>query len=97
MDNPNYDNLKPDMLLYLNDSTEYFKFTGESYYADYLYNLKGGGTRKDYELSFDVNTAINNFNIKNETMLLILALHMVTSGCGVALLMMGYLKIIQKA
>ena len=69
MDNPNYDNLKPDMLLYLNDSTEYFKFTGESYYADYLYNLKGGGTRKDYELSFDVNTAINNFNIKNETML----------------------------
>ena len=69
IDNPNYDNLKPDMLLYLNDSTEYFKFTGESYYADYLYNLKGGGTRKDYELSFDVNTAINNFNIKNETML----------------------------
>ena len=69
MDNPNYDNLKPDMLLYLNDSTEYFKFTGESYYADYLYNLKGGGKPTKYSLSFDVNTAINNFSIKDETML----------------------------
>lgn len=69
MDNPNYDNLKPDMLLYLNDETEYFKFTGERYLSDSMYLLKGGGTRKDYELSFDVNTAISNFRIKNETML----------------------------
>lgn len=69
MDNPNYDNLKPDMLLYLNDSTEYFKFTGESCYSGNLYDFKGAGTRKEYDLSFDVNTAISNFSIKNETML----------------------------
>lgn len=69
IDNPNYDNLKPDMLLYLNDSTEYFKFTGESCYSDNLYDFKGAGTRKEYDLSFDVNTAISNFSIKNETML----------------------------
>ncbi len=69
IDNPNYDNLKPDMLLYLNDSTEYFKFTGERCYSDHLYDFKGAGTRKEYDLSFDVNTAISNFSIKNETML----------------------------
>lgn len=69
IDNPNYDNLKPDMLLYLNDSAEYFKFTGESCYSDNLYDFKGAGTRKEYDLSFDVNTAISNFSIKNETML----------------------------
>lgn len=69
MDNPNYDNLKPDMLLYLNDLTEYFKFTGESCYSDHLYDFKGAGKPTKYSLSFDVNTAINNFSIKDETML----------------------------
>lgn len=70
IDNPNYDNLKPDMLLYLNDETEYFKFTGESCLSDAMYSIKStGDERKNYELSFDANTAISNFRIQSEAML----------------------------
>lgn len=70
IDNPNYDNLKPDMLLYLNDSTEYYKFSGGLVKADSYYDVVTSGSRTgEGTLSFDVNTAIRGFKMQNETML----------------------------
>lgn len=65
MDNPNYDNLKPDMLLYLNDSTEYFKFTGSYVKDDSEYNIKSGKIKPIDSLTY--TPSASNFEIQDET------------------------------
>ena len=70
IDNPNYDNLKPDMLLYLTDSTEYYKFLGDCKKPNEEYSVNGyDSSGRGDVLSYNINNSLRNFDVKNETML----------------------------
>lgn len=68
INNPNYDNLKPDMLLYLNDPTEYYKFTGGCLKPDEEYSVSSyDNNRRGDTLNYNINGSVRNFTVKSET------------------------------
>ena len=72
IDNPRYDDIKPDMLLYLADPTEQYKFNGSPVLSDSQYSLKSKDDtteRQSGDMSFNINSGLNNFRVQKETLL----------------------------
>lgn len=72
IDNPYYDDLKTDMILYLADPTEQYKFNGSPILADNQYSLKSLSdttARPSSNMRYDVNGGLNGFKIQEETLL----------------------------
>lgn len=72
VDNPHYDNVKEDMLLYLADSTEQYKFNGSEILSDSNYSLKSLSdttVRPESNMKYDANGGINGFKLQEETLL----------------------------
>ena len=72
IDNPHYDDVKEDMLLYLADPTEQYKFNGSPILSDSNYSLKSLNNttpRPASNMRYDVNGGINGFALQEETLL----------------------------
>ena len=72
IDNPHYDDVKTDMLLYLADPTEQYKFNGSLILSDSQYSLKNLSDttpRPASNMRYDVNGGINGFKLQEETLL----------------------------
>ena len=72
IDNPYYNDVKEDMLLYLADPTEQYKFDGSKVLSDSNYSLKSLSKttpRFASNMRYDVNGGINNFKVQEETLL----------------------------
>ena len=72
IDNPHYDDVKTDMLLYLADPTEQYKFNGSPILSDSQYSLKNlsnATPRPASNMRYDVNGGINGFKLQEETLL----------------------------
>ena len=77
IDNPHYDDVKEDMLLYLADPTEQYKFSGSEVLEDSDYSLKSkadttprtNGTELNPSMRYDANGGLNNFKVQAETLL----------------------------
>lgn len=77
VDNPYYDDVKADMLLYLADPTEQYRFNGSPVLSDSNYSLKSLNDttpRPSVNMRYDVNGGLNNFKVQQETLLHDLAL-----------------------
>ena len=77
VDNPHYDDVKADMLLYLADPTEQYRFNGSPILSDSNYSLKALSDttpRPSVNMRYDVNGGLNNFKLQQETLLHDLAL-----------------------
>ena len=77
IDNPHYDDIKPDMVLYLTDPTELYKFNGSPILSDNQYSLKSKNDttpRPLTDMKYNVNGGINNFELQEETLLFDLGL-----------------------
>ncbi|SCX76778.1 hypothetical protein [Ruminococcus sp. YE282] len=77
IDNPRYDDIKPDMLLYLTDPTEQYKFNGSPILNDSEYSLKSKSDTTPRPLTnmrYNVNGGLNNFEVQEETLLFDLGL-----------------------
>ena len=72
IDNPHYDDVKEDMLLYLADPTEQYKFNGSPILSDSNYSLKSLSdttVRPESNMRYDANGGINGFKLQEETLL----------------------------
>lgn len=72
IDNPYYNDIKEDMLLYLADPTEQYKFDGSEVLSDNNYSLKSLSNttpRPASNMRYDVNGGINGFKLQEETLL----------------------------
>lgn len=72
IDNPHYDDVKMDMLLYLADPTEQYKFNGSPILSDSNYSLKSLSNttvRPESNMRYDANGGINGFKLQEETLL----------------------------
>lgn len=72
IDNPHYDDVKTDMLLYLADPTEQYKFNGSPILSDSQYSLKNLSdttVRPESNMRYDANGGINGFKLQEETLL----------------------------
>ena len=72
IDNPHYDDVKADMLLYLADPTEQYKFNGSPILSDSNYSLKSLSNttvRPESNMRYDANGGINGFKLQEETLL----------------------------
>lgn len=72
IDNPHYDDVKADMLLYLADPTEQYKFNGSPILSDSNYSLKtlsNTTVRPESNMRYDANGGINGFKLQEETLL----------------------------
>ena len=72
VDNPHYNDVKTDMLLYLADPTEQYKFNGSPILSDSQYsikNLNNTTERPANNMRYDVNGGINGFKLQEETLL----------------------------
>ena len=72
IDNPNYDDIKTDMLLYLTDPTEQYKFHGSPILNDSQYSLKSiddTTPRPSNNMCYDVNGGVNGFEVQQEALL----------------------------
>ena len=72
IDNPHYDDVKADMLLYLADPTEQYKFNGSPILSDSNYSLKSlhnTTPRPESNMRYDANGGINGFKLQEETLL----------------------------
>ena len=72
IDNPHYDDVKEDMLLYLADPTEQYKFNGSPILSDSNYSLKSLSNttvRPESNMRYDANGGINGFKLQEETLL----------------------------
>jgi len=75
IDNPRYDDIKADMLLYLADPTEQYKFNGSPILSNSDYSLKAlsdipeSDVRPSTNMSYDANKGINGFKVQSETLL----------------------------
>lgn len=72
IDNPHYDDVKEDMLLYLADPTEQYKFNGSPILSDSNYSLKSLNNttvRPESNMRYDANGGINGFKLQEETLL----------------------------
>ena len=80
IDNPNYDDIKPDMALYLTDPTEIYKFNGSPVLSDSNYSLKSkndisiNNVRPKSNMTFNANVGLNGFEVQEETLLFDLGL-----------------------
>lgn len=80
IDNPHYDDIKPDMVLYLTDPTEIYKFNGSPVLSDSNYSLKSkndipiGRVRPSSNMKFNANVGLNGFEVQEETLLFDLGL-----------------------
>lgn len=72
IDNPHYNDVKTDMLLYLADPTEQYKFNGSPILSDSNYSLKSLSdttVRPESNMRYDANGGINGFKLQEETLL----------------------------
>lgn len=72
IDNPYYNDIKEDMLLYLADPTEQYKFNGSSILSDSEYSLKSKDNttaRQSNDMRYNANGGLNNFKVQEETLL----------------------------
>lgn len=72
IDNPYYNDIKEDMLLYLADPTEQYKFDGSEVLSDSNYSLKSLSdttVRPESNMRYDANGGINGFKLQEETLL----------------------------
>lgn len=80
IDNPHYDEIKPDMVLYLTDPTEIYKFNGSSVLSDSNYSLKNkddipnDNVRPSSNMRFNANVGLIGFEVQEETLLFDLGL-----------------------
>lgn len=77
VDNPHYDDIKEDMVLYLADPTEQYKFNGSPILSDNQYSLKSKDdttARPLTNMRYDANGGLNNFKVQEETLLFDLAI-----------------------
>lgn len=72
IDNPYYDDIQSDMLLYLADPTEQYKFNGSPILSDSQYSLKSLNdtiARPSTNMRYNVNGGLNGFEVQAETLL----------------------------
>lgn len=77
VDNPQYDNIEIDKLLYLSDSTEQYKFNGSHILQDNQYYIKPladttprtNGTESYPPMKYNANNGISGFKVQEETLL----------------------------
>ena len=77
IDNPHYDDIQTDMLLYLADPTEQYKFSGSPILADNQYSLKSLSettARPSTNMKYNVNGGLNGFEVQEEVLLFDLGL-----------------------
>lgn len=75
IDNPYYDDIQSDMLLYLTDPTEQYKFNGSPILSDSQYSLKSindipiDKVRPSTSMRYNANVGLNGFEVQEETLL----------------------------